>query len=98
MGLVEKLIAFENGELAEYQAVELLTELVASGLIGQLQGSYGRAAAAYGLLDEQQGPKCQGCGTENCGWVRDPYDKAIHDETNYKYLCDECYYRRARDI
>jgi hypothetical protein len=49
MDQVDKIIAFESGELDEEQTVELFQELVNSGLAWQLQGSYGRMAQA--LID-----------------------------------------------
>lgn len=42
---VDKIIAFELGELNKEEVIELFQELVDSGLAWQLQGSYGRTAA-----------------------------------------------------
>lgn len=50
MDMVDKIIAFEQGELDEDGIIELFQELVNTGLAWQLQGSYGRMAQA--LLDE----------------------------------------------
>lgn len=44
--MVDKIIAFENGDMDEDEVVEFFQELVDSGLAWQLQGSYGRTAAA----------------------------------------------------
>lgn len=44
MDQVDKIIAYENGELDDEQTVELFQELVNSGLAWQLQGHYGRTA------------------------------------------------------
>lgn len=41
---VDKIIAYENGELDEDETIELFQELVNTGLAWQLQGSYGRTA------------------------------------------------------
>lgn len=41
---VDKIIAFENGELANGEVLKLFGSLVQSGLVWQLQGSYGRTA------------------------------------------------------
>lgn len=41
---LDKLIAFENGELDEDEAVELFQGLIDSGLAWRLQGFYGRTA------------------------------------------------------
>ena len=46
---VEKIIAFEAGELDNDETLELFAGLVRSGMAWQLQGSYGRTAAA--LID-----------------------------------------------
>ena len=47
---VNDVIRFENGEMDEDEVYEFLSGLVESGVIFQLQGFYGRAAAALGLL------------------------------------------------
>ena len=44
MDQVDKIIAFEQGELDEDGIIELFQELIDSGLVWQLQGSYGRTA------------------------------------------------------
>ena len=46
MDQVDKIMAYEAGELDEEQTVELFQELVNSGLVWQLQGHYGRMATA----------------------------------------------------
>ena len=45
MNPLENVIAYENGELDEYEVIALFQELVNSGLAWQLQGHYGRTAA-----------------------------------------------------
>lgn len=40
------IIAYESGELSHCEVIELFQHLVDSGLAWQLQGSYGRTAAA----------------------------------------------------
>ena len=42
---VSKLMAFEDGELSDEEAIALFQELIDSGLVWQLQGFYGRTAA-----------------------------------------------------
>ena len=46
MDQVDKIIAFESGELDFDATVELFQELIDSGLVWQLQGSYGRMASS----------------------------------------------------
>jgi len=50
MDQVDKIIAFEQGDLEFEAVIELFQELIDSGLVWQLQGSYGRTARA--LIDE----------------------------------------------
>ena len=45
MNQVDKIIAYEQGELDEDATVELFQSLINSGLAWQLQGHYGRTAA-----------------------------------------------------
>jgi len=49
MDQVDKIIAYEQGDLDEDATIELFQELVNSGLAWQLQGSYGRTAQS--LID-----------------------------------------------
>ena len=44
---IDKIIAFENGELAIDEVVELFAELIANGMAWSLQGSYGRMASDF---------------------------------------------------
>lgn len=46
MGQIDKIIAYEQGDLNEQETIKLFQELVDSGLAWQLQGSYGRMAQA----------------------------------------------------
>lgn len=43
--LIDRLIAFEDGELEEAEVLALFQGLVDSGAAFQLQGSYGRTAS-----------------------------------------------------
>ncbi len=42
--MIDRIIAFENGELDEEETTKLFQDLVDSGVINQLQGFYGRMA------------------------------------------------------
>jgi hypothetical protein len=44
--LLDKIIAFEQGELTDKETIDLFQEMVNSGLVWELQGSYGRFAMA----------------------------------------------------
>ncbi|HDY88536.1 hypothetical protein LCGC14_0360450 [marine sediment metagenome] len=53
--LVDKIIAYEQGELSDTETVELFAQLVKSGMAWTLQGHYGRTAKALidnGYIDE----------------------------------------------
>lgn len=43
---IDQIIAYENGELNEEETIELFQSLIDSGMAWQLQGHYGRTAAA----------------------------------------------------
>ena len=43
---IDKIIAYESGELSEEETITLFQSLVNSGLAWKLQGSYGRTAMA----------------------------------------------------
>lgn len=47
MDAVEKIIAYESGEMNPEEEVRFFAELIKSGLAWTLQGSYGRMAKAY---------------------------------------------------
>ena len=54
--LVDKIIAFESGELNNEGILELFSELIKTGQAWSLQGCYGRTAQALidkGLIDTQ---------------------------------------------
>jgi len=42
--MIDQIIAYENGELTDQEVVELFRELIETGTIWHLQGSYQRAA------------------------------------------------------
>jgi len=55
LDVLDKIIAFEQGELDDNGIIELFQRLVTTGLAWQLQGSYGRMAKtliAEGLVTE----------------------------------------------
>ena len=41
---IDNIIAYESGDLDEHQTIEFFQGLIDSGLVWQLQGSYGRTA------------------------------------------------------
>lgn len=43
---IDKLIAYEDGELDQDDTIELFQGLIDTGVVWHLQGSYGRAATA----------------------------------------------------
>jgi hypothetical protein len=43
---LDQIMAYEEGELGEEEEIELFQHLIDSGVVWQLQGSYGRQAAA----------------------------------------------------
>jgi len=49
MDQLDKMIAYEAGELHFDETIEFFQELIDSGLVWHLQGSYGRAARAVHL-------------------------------------------------
>lgn len=56
MDQVDKIIAFEQGDLDREQIIALFQELLDSGLVFKLQGSYGRMATQlleYGLIEKK---------------------------------------------
>ena len=59
MDQIDKIIAYEQGELDEEETLELFQALVDNGMAWTLQGSYGRTAMSLlevGLI-EQKGAK-----------------------------------------
>ena len=56
MDFIDKIIAYESGELTDQQLVYFFAELVQSGLAWTLQGHYGRTASALidaGYIDRE---------------------------------------------
>jgi hypothetical protein len=43
-GLIDKIIAYETGELSDNEVLELFSQLVKNGMAWTLQGCYGRQA------------------------------------------------------
>jgi hypothetical protein len=41
---IDKIIAYEQGDLDEDDIIDLFQEMLDSGIVWQLQGSYGRTA------------------------------------------------------
>jgi len=56
MKLIDKIIAYETGELRAEDTLDLFAELIKSGKAWSLQGSYGRTAEALikgGYINKQ---------------------------------------------
>jgi hypothetical protein len=56
MDLVDKIIAWESGQLEGKETLELFAELIENGQAWSLQGCYGRTATALiekGLIDKE---------------------------------------------
>lgn len=57
---VGRLIEYENGQIDEITMIELFQELIDTGIVWELQGHYGRTAAALikagfcGFTDQQE--------------------------------------------
>ena len=47
---VDKIMAWEDGQMDAEEELEFFQELVKTGLVYQLQGCYGRRAHALGLI------------------------------------------------
>jgi len=48
MNRIEKIMAYEQGDLSDDETIDLFCELIKSGLAYSLQGHYGRTA--HGLI------------------------------------------------
>lgn len=46
MDLVDKIMAYEDGDMEEEEVIRFFGELISTGMIDSLQGSYGRTAKA----------------------------------------------------
>ncbi len=56
MTQIDKIIAYEQGELDDTETLELFQALVDNGMAWSLQGSYGRQAKAFleaGLIEQR---------------------------------------------
>jgi hypothetical protein len=42
--MIDKMIAYESGEMTDTETLELFSELIRTGMAWKLQGSYGRTA------------------------------------------------------
>ena len=73
MNLTDRIIAYEVGELDQDDVVALFQELVDNGMAWELQGHYGRTAAALykaGLITDKDGERYENLGSRcdsGCG-------------------------------
>ena len=44
LGLADRIMAYESGELSDKETLELFSELIKTGEVWHMQGSYGRMA------------------------------------------------------
>jgi hypothetical protein len=47
MTTVDKINAFENGEMGVEETIDFFAEIIKSGLVWQLQGTYQRTACSF---------------------------------------------------
>jgi hypothetical protein len=47
LNVVSEIISYESGELDDEEVVALFQKLINTGVVWQLQGSYGRQAQAF---------------------------------------------------
>lgn len=73
------VISYEQGELTEQLVIEGFQHLITSGLVWQLQGSYGRTAAA--LIE-----------AGDCYDPRDPRNEPTPAEDDFDYAGDELFF------
>jgi hypothetical protein len=55
-GLVDKIMDYESGNMSDRDVVAFFGELIKSGVVWELQGSYGRQAVAFiesGIIDRK---------------------------------------------
>ena len=54
MELVDKIIAWESGELSDWETIQLFADLIKTGQCWSLQGYYGRTGHSFielGIID-----------------------------------------------
>ena len=59
--MVDKFIAFESGEMSDVETIKFFSELIKTGIINSLQGSYQRLARQlvfFGHLSENGHIQC----------------------------------------
>ena len=64
MDQVDAIMALEQGELSQAETIKLFQNLLDSGLVWKLQGSYGRAAhrlLEMGLIHQKETKQEQQC-------------------------------------
>ena len=86
MNIARDIILFEQGMLDDDAVVALFQELVDTGMAWQLQGSYGRTAAA--LIEAGRVVIASVCVCPECGRTFDLLDTDAAQEWYYGHDCE----------
>lgn len=57
MDMIDKIMAYESGEMSDEDIIAFFQQLVTTGMAWRLQGHYGRTAVAFinrGLIEVKQ--------------------------------------------
>ena len=81
MDMLDKIIAFECGEMDEDEIINLFSELISTGQAWNLQGAYGRKAESFienGIISES-GEILTEDDVEGCSCGMADYGEPGHD-------------------
>ena len=98
---LDKIIAFEQGDLSNYDAIHLFADLIRTGQAWTLQGMYGRTARSMiskGLISEDGNVLADIINPETCAHenlsVSDHRLVCVEDEEyviiEFDYICADC--------